>query len=392
MPKGTGSLFFIATEDIYNLTSSYLHLGSAVTTHVRSTQSETSRSSEPAATSDSDRYAALREIMEQDLAVSCSPHIDRFEDDANFGFANFDNVAIATPPETSVQLDVSNEEKQLTIGFDDDFSHVQLSHQVKEDSPVAFSAAATATAATGARPKTSIASKTTCGASISSGSVDFDPFVEEDLTVTSATQQAATWSDNIQVNTHYSPRDGAEESKESLEFAEDEEESDVVDELADKFAAFEARFPANPLEGFGDSFADFDMSSTNCVTLETNKLAKQSIPGKSEFVVDFDSAFESESKNPSHRSSIKADKIVKKSQSVNIFKRVDDPFDDDFFQPEETDNVATASPSDTSSTFNSKNKQSVNMFSTVVEDPFAWVQPFDDQVQFDDDAEEHFVP
>jgi len=140
--------------------------------------------------------------------------------------------------------------------------------------------------------------------------------------------------------------------------------------LADKFAAFEARFPANPLEGFGDSFADFDLS-------DQLEQPEESAASK-DFTADFDSAFtrpplsSSSSSSSSLSLSIKRNINVKKSKSVNIFKRVDDPFDDDFFQVEDS----------------STNQPQVQVLSAVVEDPFAWVQPFDDNVHVQFDEEE----
>ena len=354
---------------------------------VQSNQSDTPRSTEPSATSDSDRYAALREIMEQDLAVSCSPHhVDRFEDEANFEFANFDSVPVPTMSETDVTENTLNGKKQSAFGFEDDFSHIQLS-RAREESPPIFAME------TGARPKTNITTKTLRGASsVSSGSVDFDSFVDEDLTVKSAMQcsnasatQGTIPNGTMQVNVLSAI------STQGMEVEADRfnDANHVVDDLADKFAAFEARFPANPA-GFGDSFADFDLSSGKAAVAETDNIANQSVPIKSDsFAADFDSAFQSSEKILNDNLSIKTDKIVKKSQSVNIFKRVDDPFDDDFF--ENDSNVAVASPSVNASSVNSKNKQPVKIFSTIVEDPFAWVQPFDDQVQFDDDTVEHFA-
>jgi hypothetical protein len=288
-------------------------------------------------------------------------------------FANFDEVTqvlaysatqeagflYGNPPVASVGKTVSP-----IFGFEDDFSHIQLNRLT--ESPYDK---------TGARPKTAVQCHPS-GNSVSSGSAEFDHFAEEDSAVKSAATHTV-WNGSTQRDYNFSetPADEEEEEDESerIEVIE-KEDNEAIDDLADKFAAFEARFPANPVEGFGDSFADFDLSSDKMVT-------EPNIPPVSDsFAVDFSSAF-SEAKDPDHQLKTKGDQLVKKSTSVNIFSRVDDPFDDDFFQPD-LPPAKASSPAPSNSQM--VKQPSVHVFSTIVEDPFAWVQPFDDNIQFDD--------
>lgn len=325
-----------------------------------------------------DKYAALREIMEQDLAVGCGQAADTkesFFDDIS-SEASKDFVADSL---CDIFQGLARESPKI-LAFDDDFNRADIIDD--------------AFCGTGARPKTSQLR----AVSISSGSADFDPFGDDDFRVLPSTSDAA-WNVGSLLEEACREEDeniGADEEdeEEADDYEEDDEEEEeqeasvpdevveesveqdaadeeihaaTVDEFADKFAAFEARFPANPIEGFSDSFGDFDISTVTCNKASVDNSAKlldNTLPSprkSSEPFADFDSAF---------GQSLELSNGVKKSESVNIFSRVEDPFDDDFFQSEEP--VAAPSPA-------------VKLFANVVEDPFAWVQPFDDDYKFDED-------
>ena len=310
--------------------------------------------------------------MEQDLAVSSAAQQDEEMGNGDSEFANFDEVTqvlsyssqetgflYGSAPVASVGKTISP-----VFGFEDDFNNIQLNRLT--ESPYDK---------TGARPKTTTHGHPS-GNSVSSGSAEFDHLAEEDSIVKSVAAHTV-WNGSGHRDYKFSetPADEEEEEEESERIQVLEKEEDVViDDLADKFAAFEARFPVNPVEGFGDSFADFDLSSDKLVTEPIIP------PVLDSFAVDFSSAF-NEDKDSDLQHKTKGDQLVKKSTSVNIFSRVDDPFDDDFFQPD--------LPPAKASSFAPSNSQlvqqpSVHVFSTIVEDPFAWVQPFDDNIQFDD--------
>lgn len=252
-------------------------------------------------TSESDRYAALREIMEQDLASNRSfqeATIPSFDGDK---FADFDSFK-ETQVEEAIQAEPS-------LGFEDDFSNLSVRFPQADAEPNATS-------------------------------------------TPEVTEVKAVFEDNFEADFN----EAMKASKEDL-FNESETEND---DLAKKFAAFEARFPLNP--GFADSFVEAEHSVNDAKTMQKSD----------SFDVDFDSAFqESQAQEPAAYQETHSSKIiVKKSTSVNIFKRVDDPFDDDFFQS--TPDVTPAKPSST------------KVFATIVEDPFVWVQPFDDDAAFED--------
>lgn len=335
-------------------------------------------------TSESDRYAALREIMLQDLATV--PEKAKLEEkcqqkgvlSTSSDTAGFEEDAMPSPsPIASTTPE---------LGFEDDFNRIQVfssGNSIKTGMTVVVSS--DSAPLYGARPKTStLTSKVNDGAKTvgSISSVDkieaFDPFAEE------GTQLPRT---NVALERVF------KDDSQQQAFEEDE-----VDELADKFAAFETRFPSQPKlstvatapdVGFHDSFADFHLSGSKCATVPSSG---------NTFTADFDSAFNSSSPvlssgvecdcttttNTKTNSAIVADK-VKKSISVNIFKRVDDPFDDDFFQPEEYSAPATDLNKSKSV---SGAVLAAPVINTIVEDPFAWVQPFDDGVpalHFDDE-------
>ena len=359
---------------------------------------------EPSApASKEDKYAALREIMEQELGVvpSVETPVQESADTPKDDFADFDEgMASAMDPlppgkesaasslndlfqglsgaHIGTQRRQTATESPRTLGFDDDFScttvhrPASVSSRLDDRIEEAFSS-------TGARPKTpktqSIGAFRTNGTSISSGSVDFDPFEDEFKSgANPAADPAGAWNgSSLDKFPDFGRMDEDDESRQPDSFQsaisadppikEEEEEEDVADEFADKFAAFEARFPANPLEGFGDSFTDIDISAS------TNK--------KGEPFADFDSAF-------GQKSTLSVDSAnFKKSQSVNIFKRVDDPFDDDFFQDEETPGTTPAGSAPPGAA--AAAAAAAKVFNAIVEDPFAWVQPFDDNYKFDDE-------
>ena len=332
-------------------------------------------------TSESDRYAALREIMLQDLATV--PEKANLEEkcqqkgilSTSSDTAGFEEDTMPSPPIVSTTPE---------FGFEDDFSRIQVfsaGNSVKTGKTTV--ASSDSAALYGVRPKTSaLISKVNDGTKTvgSISSVDkieaFDPFADE------GTQPPRTNVDD----------EFKDEAQQQI-FEEDE-----VDELADKFAAFETRFPSQsklatvattPDVGFQDSFADFHLSGSKCTPVPSTG---------NTFTADFDSAFSSSppvlpsvvecdsttTTKTKIKSAIVADK-VKKSISVNIFKRVDDPFDDDFFQPEESSAPATDLNKSKSGTGAVLAAPAIN---TIVEDPFAWVQPFDDDaptLHFDDE-------
>ena len=262
------------------------------------------------------------------------------------------------------------------MGFEDNFNQIPVDRP--SESPYDK---------TGARPKTSVIQSQPCAHSLSSGSVEFDHFNEEDF-VSKPSFVPVLWNGSTRKDVNNmldAPADDDEEEDVQEEPSGrvesfDNEDDQIVDDLADKFAAFEARFPANPVDGFGDSFADFDLTS-NAIAAETSHPTSNKTDT---FAVDFQSAFNEKTDFDLHDSDID-DQAVKKSTSINIFSRVEDPFDDDFFQPEPTPTTPSAA---TQSKSHLSHQASVQVFSAKVEDPFAWVQPFDDNVQFDDNGDE----
>ena len=328
-----------------------------------------------------DKYAALREIMQQDLGVASIPAAISKPTAKEEQFADFDDMDLDPPNKDSVESGLNDLFNSLSIvrntsttrsnnalGFDDNFTASGQAAQSKiQKTDEAFSA-------TGARPKIRSNPKV---ASISSGSVDFDDSIDEDSRSASKfidaglLNQASSWS-NLPAR-EFVQRHEDEPSNRHMQNAPSgsinqslDPDEDFADEFADKFAAFEARFPENPLEGFGDSFNDFDLSASR--------------KKKGEPFADFDSAF--------GRARLDQSQIVKKSQSVNIFKRVDDPFDDDFFQVDEP-KCSAKGHDDTPPPpgVEVAAAAAAKLFTTIVEDPFAWVQPFDDNFKFNDEFE-----
>ena len=306
-----------------------------------------------ASTSESDRYAALREIMQQDLAVtSGSPGVstgfdDQFDDDSressSSGFARFEEATEANPSAS-------------VLGFEDDFSRIPLKRP--DNTAAAYNL-------TGARPKTTRNNGVTplpAEASGSSSAELFDPFGEDHHPKPSSSNS------KLEMDTVDPEEEMIKEVPEDLLDEEDEAE------LVDKFAAFESRFPANPDDGFGDSFSDLSKKQAD---------ASASL----NFTADFDSAFNGA---PTATKTASSPPPVKKSTSVNIFKRVEDPFDDDFFLPgESTANGKSSTPPNAAATSTAS-----KFITTIVEDPFAWVQPFDDGdpvVHFDDEPTNGFI-
>lgn len=299
-------------------------------------------------TSDSDRYAALREIMEQDLASNRTfqPENASVNFDADVKFANFESAAdVFKESQLEPPDELPAQDQPAALGFEDDFNNLTVKIP-QIDPPQLNDTFHESSMSMSSKPKAStpeaFESKVVLGGDSAFDS-DFNDVIHSSIPATGVQNDL---------------------------FAHSQSESEC-DELAKKFAAFEARFPLNPVSGFADSFVDMERSQPNVATKHVLSKAEEVAP----FDVDFDSAFQ-EKQDTLESFNACQQLAVKKSTSVNIFRRVEDPFDDDFFQPASNTTLPSA-PKPTSS----------NIFATIVEDPFVWVQPFDDGATFEDSSE-----